>query len=293
MNAPGPGTLVRPREPARAAAAPARHRRRPQRHPPRRRVRVWVVYLLHFDEPIGNLDSKTGYAQHYTGSTNNLRRRMREHETDSDVRIMEAVRQADIGWTLARTWPGNQQREFQLKKQGGAARRCPICKGQVPQLDAGGQEIEAAASALRAARRRALEPEPLENFIVSRLTPGETAELLLVLDEAHEKAWRLADPRTRDTGRFDLACELSGIRCQEMAAALRMDEAREIAAADEAAYQQAAARAPERDAPQPDQAPETARGEPEVRWTDMQLPRPPPSTTECKQPALAAAGAAR
>ena len=32
-----------------------------------RRDAPGTVYLLHFDQPIGNTDSKTGYARHYTG----------------------------------------------------------------------------------------------------------------------------------------------------------------------------------------------------------------------------------
>jgi hypothetical protein len=38
------------------------------------------------------------------------------------------VRAVGIGWQLARTWCGGKHRERQLKKQGGASRRCPICK---------------------------------------------------------------------------------------------------------------------------------------------------------------------
>jgi hypothetical protein len=40
---------------------------------------------------------------------------------------MLAVRAAGITWQLARTWPGDRVRERQLKRQGGAARRCPLC----------------------------------------------------------------------------------------------------------------------------------------------------------------------
>jgi hypothetical protein len=88
---------------------------------------ISIVYLLHFDEPIGDTGSKYGYAQHYTGSTPDLARRLAEHLRDSDVKIMAAVRAAGIGWTLARTWPGGRDRERQLKRQGGASRHCPLC----------------------------------------------------------------------------------------------------------------------------------------------------------------------
>lgn len=44
---------------------------------------------------------------------------------------MTVVRDAGISWQLARTWSGTVDRERQLKKQGGASRRCPICRAMV------------------------------------------------------------------------------------------------------------------------------------------------------------------
>jgi len=43
---------------------------------------------------------------------------------------MAVIAEAGIAWTLARTWPGSRTRERQLKRQGGASRRCPICRTQ-------------------------------------------------------------------------------------------------------------------------------------------------------------------
>ena len=37
------------------------------------------------------------------------------------------VRAAGIGWQLARMWPGSRARERQIKRQGGHARKCPLC----------------------------------------------------------------------------------------------------------------------------------------------------------------------
>ncbi len=34
---------------------------------------------------------------------------------------------AGIGWQLARTWRGGRARERQIKNQGGASQRCPLC----------------------------------------------------------------------------------------------------------------------------------------------------------------------
>ncbi len=39
--------------------------------------------------------------------------------------LLAVARAAGITWTLARTRPGDRNRERQLKAQGGASRRCP------------------------------------------------------------------------------------------------------------------------------------------------------------------------
>src|SRR5713101_5446043 len=44
-----------------------------------------------------------------------------------DARVLAVVREAGIGWRLARLWPGGRARERQLKRQGGHARKCPLC----------------------------------------------------------------------------------------------------------------------------------------------------------------------
>jgi len=85
-----------------------------------------TVYLLHFARPYG-------HARHYTGVAENLERRLHQHRKGRGARLMEVANQAGIDWTLARTWEGDRTRERQLKKQGGASRHCPICKG--PQGD--------------------------------------------------------------------------------------------------------------------------------------------------------------
>jgi len=81
-----------------------------------------TVYLLHFDRPYE-------HARHYTGWTGNgLEQRLAEHREGHGARLMEVVRDAGIDWQLARTWTGDRNRERALKRQGGAARHCPICK---------------------------------------------------------------------------------------------------------------------------------------------------------------------
>jgi hypothetical protein len=89
---------------------------------------VGLVYLLHFDRPIGNLANPRGYATHYTGWTLDLPARLTAHAAGRGARLMEVVGEAGIGWQLARVWSGTRARERSLKGSGGAARRCPVCQ---------------------------------------------------------------------------------------------------------------------------------------------------------------------
>lgn len=82
-----------------------------------------LVYLVHFTEPYR-------HARHYTGWTADLESRLAEHQAGRGARLLQVITQAGIGWTLARTWPGTRARERQLKRQGGASRRCPICRAE-------------------------------------------------------------------------------------------------------------------------------------------------------------------
>ncbi len=87
------------------------------------------VYLLHFDRPYR-------HAGHYTGWAADIPTRLAEHAAGRGARLLAVVQAAGIGWTLARTWPGDRSYERRLKRQGGASRRCPLC-GVRPQR--GGQ----------------------------------------------------------------------------------------------------------------------------------------------------------
>ena len=79
-----------------------------------------TVYLLHLDRPYG-------HAAHYSGWTSDLDARLAEHAAGRGARLLAVAKAAGIGWRLARTWPGDRHRERQLKRQGSAARRCPLC----------------------------------------------------------------------------------------------------------------------------------------------------------------------
>jgi len=88
---------------------------------------VGVIYLLHFDRPIGDLANPRGFAGHYTW-TLNLPGRLQDHAAGRGARLMQVVGEQGIGWQLARIWPGTRTRERSLKRSGGAARRCPVCQ---------------------------------------------------------------------------------------------------------------------------------------------------------------------
>ncbi|MEV4317093.1 hypothetical protein [Actinocrispum sp. NPDC049592] len=81
---------------------------------------VGTVYLLHFDRPYR-------HARHYIGWAKNVTSRLALHDAGQGARLLQVVRAEGITWTLARTWPGTRLRERQIKRMGGAARRCPLC----------------------------------------------------------------------------------------------------------------------------------------------------------------------
>jgi predicted GIY-YIG superfamily endonuclease len=83
-------------------------------------TRTGTIYLIHFDRPYK-------HARHYLGWTIDLDHRLTMHANGNGARLLEVIRQADIGWTLARTWRGTRIRERQLKNRGGASRYCPQC----------------------------------------------------------------------------------------------------------------------------------------------------------------------
>lgn len=86
--------------------------------------RSGTVYLLHLSEPFGHARHYTGFA---AGGGRGLARRLARHGTARGARLLAVAREAGVTWELARTWPGTRARERQLKTQGGAARRCPLC----------------------------------------------------------------------------------------------------------------------------------------------------------------------
>jgi predicted GIY-YIG superfamily endonuclease len=88
---------------------------------------VGVIYLLHFDRALA-------HAKHYVGWTTDLEVRLDEHGGSNGSALMRAVKDAGIGWSLARTWLGNRDYERRLKARG-KTRCCPICQREEVQLD--------------------------------------------------------------------------------------------------------------------------------------------------------------
>lgn len=82
-----------------------------------------AVYLLHFDRPYQ-------HAKHYIGYAKNVKARVESHRNGtSGARLMSVIREAGIGFVVAKTWAkGTKKFERQLKNRGGASRICPICR---------------------------------------------------------------------------------------------------------------------------------------------------------------------
>lgn len=89
-----------------------------------------VVYLLHFDEPIGNRENPRAQAQHYIGWADRLDRRIHQHLTGRGAKITAALAAKGIGFQIAQTWPGSRSFERQLKNRKNARKLCPICAGR-------------------------------------------------------------------------------------------------------------------------------------------------------------------
>jgi hypothetical protein len=128
---------------------------------------VGLVYLAHFDRPIGDVTNPRGFALHYTGWTLNLPIRLGEHAAGRGARLMQVVTEQGISWQVTRLWIGNRGRERSLKRQGGAARRCPRCR-----LAAAGAAVPATDQALLDALELGDRPASLLSLLTSPPIPA-------------------------------------------------------------------------------------------------------------------------
>lgn len=88
-----------------------------------------AVYLLHFDEAVGNERHR---AQHYIGYTDDVKRRMWQHSNGIGFgRLVHVARERGIPFALARVWPaGDRVLEKRLKRRHEHKVLCPICSGE-------------------------------------------------------------------------------------------------------------------------------------------------------------------
>ncbi|HEU4328050.1 MAG TPA: hypothetical protein VFS21_33245 [Roseiflexaceae bacterium] len=88
-----------------------------------------VVYIVHFDRPIGNPENSRAQAQHYLGSTLDLPRRILEHTSGRGAAIMRAVAEQQIGFTVyAFHGTPNHERGFKARYKN-TRELCPACMG--------------------------------------------------------------------------------------------------------------------------------------------------------------------
>ena len=81
-----------------------------------------TVYLLHFDRPLA-------HARHYVGWSADLPKRIEQHRRGlSGARLMAAVKDAGIGFRVARVWDGDRAFERRIKNRHATPRLCPVCQ---------------------------------------------------------------------------------------------------------------------------------------------------------------------
>jgi predicted GIY-YIG superfamily endonuclease len=80
-----------------------------------------TIYLIHFDRPYK-------HARHYIGFTDDLRRRIEAHRDGGGSRLMQVVKEAGIGWHVARLFSGDRNFERRLKNRKNAANLCATCR---------------------------------------------------------------------------------------------------------------------------------------------------------------------
>lgn len=86
-------------------------------------VPPYVVYLLHFDRPVG-------HAQHYMGicKVNRLHWRQLEHLRGNGARLTARAAELNIGWTVANLYPtADPLLERRLKTTGRFSSSCKLC----------------------------------------------------------------------------------------------------------------------------------------------------------------------
>ncbi|WP_205704062.1 hypothetical protein [Candidatus Chloroploca sp. Khr17] len=86
-----------------------------------------IVYLLHFETPLGNPDNPRAMASHYIGWAHDLAGRMRDHRSGHGAALTRAANERGISYQVVATWPGDRALERWIKLRKCAPRLCPIC----------------------------------------------------------------------------------------------------------------------------------------------------------------------
>lgn len=86
------------------------------------------IYLLHFDRPI----SPGHTCQHYTGSADDIEKRIQQHQQGQGSRLTQVAYEREIQFSVVRLWMGNRMMERRLKRLKCSPKFCPICNPQKP-----------------------------------------------------------------------------------------------------------------------------------------------------------------
>lgn len=90
-----------------------------------------VVYLIHLEQPLGDVENPRGQARHYLGLAHDLDARLAAHRGGRGARLLAAANARGIAWTVVRTWPGgDRELERALKRRHQHRRLCPVCRGE-------------------------------------------------------------------------------------------------------------------------------------------------------------------
>lgn len=85
---------------------------------------IGYIYMYHFDERYPN----GRRPQHYIGFAKDVEYRELRHLAGRGAKLLKAVTEKGIGWTLVKVWVGDRYLERRLKKNGHFDRHCVICK---------------------------------------------------------------------------------------------------------------------------------------------------------------------
>ena len=84
--------------------------------------KIGIIYLICFDKPYH-------HARHYLGFTTDLQKRIDKHMSGEGSKLLRAVTEAGITWSVVKTWEGDRNFERSLKNKKNTPKLCPRCGG--------------------------------------------------------------------------------------------------------------------------------------------------------------------